>query len=129
MKVRGGVFSMQNILILLIPTLMIAWLIGTISSLSKNWALQQEIAEAELKKEYLTLEIEALELENDYYESEEYQELTARRLLNKKLDGETMVYLPENTIKAKTKYSDPIVVGKTQEMSNFQQWMKYLFGV
>ena len=46
------------------------------------------------EKALLELEVETLELENEYYLSAEYQELAARKYQGKMLAGETMVYLP-----------------------------------
>ena len=78
----------------------------------------------ELKK----IEIETAELENEYYRTEEYQELAARRSAGKQLDGEKMVYLPANSEVAKNKHAkeDPIKEEK-KEYSNFEQWMMYLW--
>lgn len=110
--------------------IIIAFFIGSISSISRNWTLQQEILEKQSELSYLKLQVESTELENDYYASEEYQELAARRIQNKKLPGETLVYLPDNSEKAKSKYAEPteeeqkILVTRT----NFDQWMLFLFG-
>ena len=68
-----------------------------------------------------------IELENEYFRSEEYQEILARKFLDKQLPGEKMVVLPENSEKAKNKH-----VAKEEEIaekrySNFEKWMMYLF--
>lgn len=84
------------------------------------------------EKALLELEVETLELENEYYLSEEYQELAARKYQGKMLSGETMIYLPPNSEAAKSKHagsSDAELGVDTVEMSNFQQWMAFLFGI
>jgi len=43
------------------------------------------------------------------------------------LPGETMVILPDNTEKAKNKYSD-IDSGTGKKRSNFEEWLDFLFG-
>ena len=83
------------------------------------------------EKTLLELEVATLELENEYYLSEEYQELAARKYQGKKLPGETMVYLPDNS--ASAKQQDTAIESETianfAEMSNFKQWMAFLFGL
>ena len=72
--------------------------------------------------------MEAAELENEYYKSNEYQELMARKYLDKKMAGENMVIMPENSEAAKNKYQTVVITDKgDKEYSNFEKWMMYLF--
>lgn len=109
----------------------LAWTCGSISSMSRNWSLAQSLANREREKALLELEVETLELENEYYLSDEYQELAARKYQNKKLPGETMVYLPANSDTAKNKHATSTDESNTATvaMSNFEQWLKFLFGI
>lgn len=96
--------------------------------MSRNWELTQAIATKERERDLLQLEVDTAKLENLYYSSAEYEELSARAKQNKKLEGENLVYLPENSETAKNKYKET----KTElasEPSNFSQWMSFLFGV
>lgn len=83
------------------------------------------------EKALLELEVETLELENEYYASAEYQELAARKYQNKMLPGETMIYLPDNSEHAMNKHkmqdnNEPTITAN--EMSNLEQWLMFLFG-
>ena len=122
---------LTHLLALAIPAFILAWLVGSIDSMSRNWTLEQRIAERTRELEVLQLEVENLEIENKYRASDEYQELAARRLQNKKLPGETLVLLPDNTNSAKSKYPTPTKdeVVEAAEASNFDQWLSYLFGI
>ena len=124
-------FVFDNVLIFAAIVLCLLWTWGTISSLSRNWALAKEMINREREQALLELEVETLELENSYYESAEYQELAARKYHNKKLPGETVISLPENSEIAKTKHTADVVASspKVKEMSNFEQWMAFLFGM
>lgn len=107
---------------------------GTISSVTRNWELEQRVASKEKEKEIIELEVESIELENRYYSSEEYQELAARAKQNKMKEGETLVYLPKNTVAAKTKHTgtnanQELINSKEDTRSNFEQWMTFLFGI
>lgn len=95
--------------------------------MSRNWELEQKIVERRLERERLQLEVDNLILEQQYYETTEYQELIARSKQGKMLEGETMVILPANSEEAIKKYerSDSAGAG---EKSNFDQWMEFLFG-
>ena len=50
----------------------------------------------------------------------------ARKYLDKELEGEKMVVLPENSEEAKNKYKNKEEVVEKQ-YSNFEKWMMYLF--
>jgi len=128
-KLRQEILVPEKLVLLSIPFLLLVWLIGSISSLSRNWTLQQEIAEKETEKAYLELQVETEELENQYYASEEYQELSARKLQNKKLAGETLVYLPKNSERARSKHKETTVENDATktDLSNFDQWLNFLF--
>ncbi|MBR1875211.1 hypothetical protein IJ798_02445 [Candidatus Saccharibacteria bacterium] len=128
-KLRQEILVPERLLLLSIPFLLLVWLIGSISSLTRNWSLQQEIAEKETEKSYLELQVENYELENQYYASEEYQELSARKLQNKKIAGETLVYLPKNSERARSKHKEITAEENVikNERSNFDQWMNFLF--
>ena len=130
-KVRQEILTPEKLVVLAIPVLMLVWLVGSISSLSRNWNLQQEINERKTELEYLKLQVDSIELENEYYASEEYQELTARRLQDKKLAGETMIFLPENSQEAKKKHLEATKEQKgiLNEKSNVEQWVNFLFSV
>lgn len=80
--------------------------------------------------ELLQLDVNKTKLENQYYASEEYQELEARKLLGKQLPGEVMVDLPNNSEIAKNKHPKLTLDERIEarKLSNFEQWLEFLFG-
>ncbi len=106
------------------------WTWGAISAMSRNWALEQRLTSRRQELALLQLEIDALELENKYYASEEYQELAARAKQNKIGEGETLIYLPENSDYAKSKHTEIVTTEEetAEEPSNFEQWFSFIFG-
>ena len=125
-------FAFYNVLVFIAAGCCLMWTWGSISAMTRNWTLSQELIERERQKALLELEVETLELENEYYHSNEYKELSARKYQNKKLPGETMIYLPANSEAAKAKHdninnTDSAV--DTPQLANFEQWMAFLFGI
>lgn len=125
-------FVFDNVILMIAGACCLVWTWGSISSVTRNWSLAQELISRQREKALLELEIETLELENQYYLSAEYQELAARKYQGKMQPGETMIYLPANSEAAKNKHSNvtnPEIPTATSEMSNFEQWMAFLFGI
>ena len=96
--------------------------------MSRNWELEQRLVAKRYERDILQLEIDALELENQYFASEEYQELAARAKQNKILEGETMIYLPDNSDYAKHKHDEIVVEEIVEEPANYEQWLTFIFG-
>lgn len=130
-KILQEVLAPERLILFSVPVLLVLFLFGSITSLTKNWSLRQEINEREKELAYLSLQVEHDELENQYYASEEYQELAARHLQNKKLPGETLVYLPKNTETTKLKHRNATSeeLSLKNEKSNLDQWLSFLFNL
>lgn len=121
--------TLNNVVLFIAIGFCLAWTWGSIGSMSRNWELAGTMAEHERELALLQLEVETLEMENEYYQSAEYQELAARRLAGKQLSGEKMVYLAPNSEAAVNKHQDTSNKSiYTEDRSNFEQWMLFLFG-
>lgn len=129
-RFKHDILTLDNVVIIVAVILCFGWTWGSVSSMSRNWELASQVAEAERQLALLQLEIETMEYENEYYASDEYLELEARRLQNKVEAGETLVYLPDNSEEAKHKHdSDDEDTSITATItSNWQQWLEFLFG-
>lgn len=121
--------TVNRFLVLLFILCCLNWTYNAIVSLSRNWQLEQQLAAKEREAKILELEVETIELENQYLASEEYQELAARAKANKILPGESLVYLPKNSDAAKNKHTTETVASAYTEPSNFRQWLSFLFGI
>ncbi len=124
---KRDIFTVRNIVTILAILVCFYWAWGAINSTSRNWSLAEKLKGKQLEAAKTELEVDKNRLEQQYFQTEEYQELMARAKLGKKAKGETMVILPENSEKARTKY-----LKKTTEQSefrsNFSQWLDFLFG-
>jgi|GEM_PF-205309 len=127
---KTDVLNFNNLLLLSIPLLFTVLLIASVGSIAKNWELQQQMNAKQTEMELLKLDVNKTKLENQYFASDEYQELEARRLLGKKLPGETMIDLPNNSEIAKSKHPKLTLDERIEarKLSNFEQWLEFLFG-
>ena len=126
-KLKRDFFTLENVVLALAIILCLTWTYQSIAAMSRNWGLSETLITEKKELELLSIEVEAAELENEYYKTNEYQELMARKILDKKLDGENMVVMPENSEAAKTKHEVVKVERVEKEYSNFEKWMMYLF--
>lgn len=122
----------ERVILIAAVVFCLAWTWGSIDAMTRNWSLAQELMSRQREKALLELEVETLELENEYYRSYEYQELAARKYQGKMLPGETMIYLPDNSEVAKNKHKtatedEPTAADTT--MGNLEQWLAFLFGI
>lgn len=121
-------FNFENVVFSVAIILCLVWTYGAIESMSRNWVLSETLRKKKNELTMLELEVENLELENVYYSSEEYQELSARVKLNKKLPGETLVYLPKNSDYAKEKHKTK-EEKERKEKTVLAQWLSLLLGI
>lgn len=123
-------FNQERLIFVVAVSMCLIWTWGAISAMSRNWQLEQRLVSRRQELALLQLEIDALELENKYYASEEYQELAARAKRNKVGEGESLVYLPENSDYAKSKHTEIVTTEEetAEEPSNFEQWFSFIFG-
>lgn len=126
-RLKRDFFTLENIALLLAIVLCSVWTYQSIVAMSRNWKLSETLITEKKELELLNVEVEAAELENEYYKTNEYQELMARKILDKKLSGENMVILPDNSEEAKNKHRVAKVEKQEKSYSNFEKWMMYLF--
>ncbi len=126
-KLKHDFLTIENIVLVFAIVLCLVWTYQSIVAMSRNWELSERLTTERKALELLKVEVEAIELENEYYKTEEYQELMARKYLDKKLPGEKMVVMPNNSEVARNKYQQNVNETKEKTYSNFEKWMVYLF--
>ena len=119
--------TVENVVLLFAIVLCLVWTYQSVAAMSRNWELTERIATEKKELELLSVEVEAAELQNEYYKTNEYQELLARKYLDKKMSGENMVVMPANSEEAKNKHKAVEVQREEKNYTNFEKWMMYLF--
>lgn len=127
-RLKHDFLTVENVVLILAIVLCLVWTYQAIVAMSRNWELSERLTAERKTLELVSLEVEAAGLQNEYYKTEEYQELMARKSLDKKREGENMVVMPENSDAAKNKHKEVSKKApKGQERSNIEKWMMYLF--
>ena len=126
-KLKHDYLTVENVVLAVAILLCLVWTYQSITAMSRNWELAEMLTTENKKLELLKVEVDAAEVENKYYETDEYKELLARKYLDKKAPGENMVVMPDNSETAIKKHEADEVVMAEKEYSNFEKWMMYLF--
>jgi cell division protein FtsB len=114
--------------------MLVTW--SGIKVVQTNYDLQRQMSAMQQENEVKRLENSNLELSNQYYETDQYLELAARKQYNKALPGEKLLIVPSSVALAHTKDVDlPDVENSSMPLEesgpwyerNFNAWMEFLF--
>ena len=125
-RLKRDFLSVENVVFAVAIVMCLTWTYQSVKAMTRNFELTERLSKEKKSLELLKIEVETAELENEYYKSDEYQELLARKNADKQLPGEHMVYLPENSEEAKNKHNEIVDDNYEKEYSNFEKWMMYL---
>ena len=126
-KAIRNYLTLNNGVLVLALLITASWVWGTVQAIQQNFVLQQQVDSLSQDISYQELENQTLQFENQYYNSNEYLELSARDNLNKANPGEKLLILPPDTVSDTSSTNQPSVT-PIAKRSNFQQWMYFLFG-
>ena len=117
-------WTAQRVVLAVVIVAVIIWVVSTIQVLNNNYTLQRQVDNANLDNQVMELENENLRLEQMYYQTDEYLELSARSLLGRAQPGEHLVILP------RVEHEDAGSTDGTATVqeSNLDQWLDFLFG-
>ena len=121
-----------TLIVFCVIVLLVSW--SGVRVIETNYQLQRQIARLEEETELLELENANKKLENEYYDTDQYLELQARKQFGKAAKGETVLIVPENVALAHTtdlgkkteakKEAKPV---KPFYQQNFEAWMSFFF--
>lgn len=105
----------------------LGWIWGTVETLQKNFAYQQQVDVLNENVELEQLRNENLKFQQQYFKSAEFLELSARQRLGKASPGEKLIILPDtrSTIDTAAASDD---VPAAIKASNLTQWVQFFFG-
>ena len=130
--VRHKYLTFNNLVIMAAFLIALGWVWGSLQVMQRNYGLQKEVDYKRRQLQLAELQKDSLELEQRYYQTNEYKELAARESLGLVMPGEKVLILPENSVAAKK--SDTKTSGSSTQVvpqdktSNMEQWLNFLFG-
>lgn len=128
--IRHNYMTLNNAVIALAAVIAISWAWGSIAMMQRNYMLQRALDAKERALILAQLEVDTLRYEGQYYQSAEYQELSAREHLGLANPGEKTLVLPENSDRAKQldEASGETATINQVRTSNFEQWLNFFSG-
>ncbi len=120
--------TIQNGTIVVAFLISMGWVWGTVQTLQKNFTYQQQVDTLTQNVELEKLRNQNLKFQQQYYQSDEFLELSARQRLGKASPGEKLIILPDSR-----NITDTVATTTSQQpaavkASNLSQWMRFFFG-
>ena len=123
-KISRNLLTVDNVIIVVSVIVALAWIWGSISSMERNYSLQRQLELKTREKLIAEIQYKTLEFENQYLQSEEYQELAARENLGLVAQGESVLILADYPVEE----AEKTTAESSEKDSNFTQWMNFIFG-
>jgi cell division protein FtsB len=120
-------FSTQVLFVIIV--LLISW--SGVKSIQANYGLQKQINELDQQNKISQMENDNLRLQNEYYKSNQYLELSARRNFGLAAPGEKVIVIPQSVALAyvaNVKLDNNQQAGsskKTAIQNNAQSWLNF----
>lgn len=118
--------------IFVVVALLVTW--SGVGAIQRNYQLQKQISKLRQETELQNLENETLRLRNEYFNTDQYLELTARRQFGLGAPGEKLLLVPESVALAHTvdlgqegSEQAKAKPEKPKYQQNFEAWMQFLF--
>lgn len=130
--VRHKYLTFNNLVILTAFLIAAGWVWGSLQVMQRNYGLQKEVDFKRRELQLAELQKQSLELQQRYYQTDEYRELAAREALGLVMPGEKLLILPANSQAAKDADKKPasanVATTPQDTTSNMEQWLNFLFG-
>jgi len=129
-KFKTDYLTLNNVVIFVALVIAGNWVWGSLTMMQRNFTLQKELDDKSRQLIVAQLDTDNAKLEQRYYQTDEYKELAVRQQLGLVTPGESVLILPPNStaVKAADKTTTTSAVIKPVPISNFSQWMNFLFG-
>lgn len=129
-RFKNDYLTLNNVVIFIAFVIASNWVWGSLTMMQRNFTLQKELDDKSRQLIVAQLDTENAKLEQRYYRTDEYKELAVRQQLGLVTPGESVLILPSNSasVKAADKAVSAVATAKVVPISNFSQWVNFLFG-
>jgi cell division protein FtsB len=122
-----------GLVVFAVIVLLVSW--SGVRVIETNYRLEQQIARMQEQNKLRELENANQKLSNEYYKTDQYIELQARKQFGKAAPGETLLLVPKNVALAHTvdmpkpeaEKAAKTVSAKPFYQKNFEAWMRFFF--
>lgn len=102
----------------------------TVKVVQRNYTLQQQVDRLSDEVAVLQLQNDQLKFDIEYYKTDEYLELAARKEFNKRGAGERVVALSKDDVSDPSLPEDQAnTLTKPQYQANLDEWLFFLFKI
>lgn len=129
-RFKNDYLTLNNVVIFIAFVIASNWVWGSLTMMQRNFTLQKELDDKSRQLIVAQLDTENAKLEQRYYQTDEYKELAVRQQLGLVTPGESVLILPSNSasVKVADKAVSAVATAKVVPISNFSQWVNFLFG-
>ena len=135
-KTRRQLTDSRNLGLYIFAVVVLAITWSGVKTVQNNYELQKQISVLKQTNNVLGLQNENTKLQNQYYQTDEYLELTARQNFGLAAPGEKVLLVPNSVA---MKYIDPSISASSVQKSsqdntqsgyskNLQDWRDFLLG-
>lgn len=125
-------FTLYQISVMVIIVISFSILWAGIRVVQRNYILLKQVSVLEQEIELMKISVANQKLMNEYYSTDSYGEIAARRLLNKSMPGEKLMLVPKSL--ALEKVTGALASGSVDtgeykpKLNNWQKWIRFLSG-
>ena len=127
---RHKYLTLNNIVVFIGLAIAAGWVWGSLGVMQRNYTLQKELDDKSRQLIVAQLDTSSAQLEQRFYQTDEYKELAVRERLGLVSSGESVLILPANSEAAKNadKVATTTATIPVEPESNLWQWINFLFG-
>ena len=125
-----------GLMVFVVMVLAVTW--SGSKAVQQNYELSKRASKIEQENAVLELENQTQKLKNEYFKTDEYKELEARRVLGRAAPGETVYIIPKSLALSKVKIPESSAkveeaapqteVKESRTQTNFESWMDFFCG-
>ena len=132
--IRAYILSLRDVrnvglLVFTVIVLLISW--SGVKSIQTNYGLQKQVAQLQQEDQVQSLENADQALQNQYYNTNQYLEITARENLGLGASGETELLMPQSVALAHTVKEPGSIIAPSEVpkqpfwQRNFEDWINF----
>lgn len=129
-----GLYDVRLVMLLIVTFIALSVFWNGAKIIQQNYELQQKVSEIEEENEVLELENRNKALQNEYLKTDEFADITARRLYGRAAPGERVYIVPRDVAlgalssDAEEQEAVEVVSEKPQWQKNLEAWLEIYFG-